>query len=45
MSTHKHAPEELEHALRVIQSECRAHPEDCTERWQAFADETRRADP
>lgn len=31
MSTHKYAPDELEHALRVIQSECRAHPEDCTE--------------
>ena len=83
MSTHEHTPEELEHALRVIRSECLAHPEDCTEcplsfsdgspiqqcgitdkcgitgncftpaewdisptqRWQAFADETRRADP
>ncbi len=73
MSTHEHTPDELEHALRVIRSECRAHPESCTEcplsfddggcgitdrffypaewdvsqthRWQAFADETRRADP
>ena len=77
MSTHEHTPQELEHALQVIRSECRAHPEDCTEcplsfsddgpiqqcgitdhfftpgewdiapthRWQAFADETRRADP
>ena len=77
MSTHEHTPDELMHALQVIRSECRAHPEDCTERplsfndsgpirrcgitdrffapaewdisptqrWQAFADETRRADP
>ena len=77
MSTHEHTPDELEHALRVIRSECRAHPESCTEcllsfsdggpilrcgitdryitpagwdispvnHWQAFADETRRADP
>lgn len=77
MSTHEHTPDELEHALRVIRSECRTHPESCTEcplsfndggpirrcgindrfftpaewdisptqRWQAFADETRRADP
>lgn len=77
MSTHEHTPDELMHALRLIRSECRAHPESCTEcplsfndggpirrcgitdrfftpaewdvspvqRWQAFADETRRADP
>ncbi len=76
MSTHEHTPDELEHALRVIRSECRAHPESCTEcplsfsddgpicqcgitdrfftpaewnispvkHWQAFADETRRAE-
>ena len=77
MSTHEHTPEELVHALQVIQDECRVHPRFCTEcplsfgddepiqqcgitdqflppgewdiaptqRWQAFADETRRADP
>ena len=66
MSTHEHTPDELMHALQVIRSECRAHPESCTEcplsfndggptpaewdisptqRWQAFSDETRRADP
>lgn len=77
MSTHEHTPDELVHALRLIRSECRAHPESCTEcplsfndggpirqcgitdrfftpaewdispveHWQAFADETRRADP
>lgn len=71
MSTHEHTPDELVRALRLIRSECRAHPESCTEcplsfndggitdrfftpaewdvspvqRWQAFADETRRADP
>ena len=77
MITQKHTPEELAHALKLIRSECQAHPQDCqecplsfqdeegiaqcgiidryflpaewevspAERWQAFADETRRADP
>lgn len=77
MLTQKHTSEALVMALNLIQSECRAHPESCTEcplsfsdggpirqcgitdrfftpaewdispvkYWQAFADETRRADP
>lgn len=39
MSTHEHTPQELEHALQVIQSECRAHPEDCTECPLSFSDD------
>lgn len=35
MSTHEHTPDELEHALRMIRSECRAHPESCTE-WGRY---------
>lgn len=38
MSTHEHTPDELEHALRVIRSECRAHPESCTECPLSFSD-------
>lgn len=38
MSTHEHTPDELEHALRVIRSECRAHPESCTECPLSFND-------
>lgn len=38
MSTHEHTPDELEHALRVIRSECRAHPESCTECPLSFDD-------
>lgn len=39
MSTHEHTPQELEHALQVIRSECRAHPEDCTECPLSFSDD------
>lgn len=77
MLTQKHTSEALVNALELIRSECRAHPESCTEcplsfnddgpirrcgitdrfftpsewdispaeRWHAFADETRRAEP
>lgn len=38
MSTHEHTPDELEHALQVIRSECRAHPESCTECPLSFND-------
>lgn len=38
MSTHEHTPDELMHALQVIRSECRAHPESCTECPLSFND-------
>ena len=38
MSTHEHTPDELVRALRVIRSECRAHPESCTECPLSFND-------
>ena len=42
MSTHEHTPDELEHALRMIRPECRAHPESCTECPLSFNDENKR---
>ena len=38
MSTHEHTPDELVRALRLIRSECRAHPESCTECPLSFND-------
>lgn len=38
MSTHEHTPDELMHALQVIRSECRTHPESCTECPLSFND-------
>lgn len=38
MSAHEHTPDELMHALQVIWSECRSHPERCTECPLSFSD-------
>lgn len=37
MSTHEHTPDELMHSVQL--SECRSHPESCTECPLSFSDD------